>query len=146
MKIKQKTKKPLKPVKAITKYERMLAGMQKKQKKSGKKSAEKWFLYMLRCADQSLYTGVAKDIEKRFKAHISGKGARYTRTRLPLEIVYREVCRSRTDALVREFNVKKLTPKRKKVLVDAYRVGGRTLKAAIRASWVKKRKKGATKS
>nr|MBP9865569.1 GIY-YIG nuclease family protein [Candidatus Omnitrophota bacterium] len=63
--------------------------MQRNQKKTPKKRAEKWFLYMLRCADASLYTGIAKDIDKRFKVHSSGKGARYTRARLPVEIVYR---------------------------------------------------------
>jgi len=149
MKKKQKTKRPqvpIKPLKTLKPYERMLEGMQRKQKETGKKRAEKWFLYMLKCSDASLYTGIAKDIEKRFKAHSSGKGARYTRTRLPLAIVYREPCQSRADALVREFNIKKLTPKRKQTLVEAYRTGGKALKAAIRASFIKKRKKGATKS
>ena len=126
---------------AAKKYIRMLKGMLRKQKKTGKKRAEKWFVYMLRCSDASLYTGVAKDIEKRFKVHSAGKGARYTRTRLPLEIVYRETCKSRTDALVREFNVKKLKPKRKQTLVEAYGLGGKALRIAIRASRIKKRKK-----
>ncbi len=115
--------------------------MQRNQKKTPKKRAEKWFLYMLRCADASLYTGIAKDIDKRFKVHSSGKGARYTRARLPVEIVYRETCESRTDALVREFKVKKLSPKRKRTLVEAYRIGGKALKKAIRASVIKKKKK-----
>ena len=119
----------------------MLEGMQRKQKKTANKRAEKWFLYMLKCADATLYTGVAKDIEKRFKVHSSGKGARYTRARLPLEIVYREPCKSRTDALVREFKIKKLSPKRKRTLVDAYRIGGKVLKKAIRESIRQKKKK-----
>jgi len=131
-----------KPLKTIQKYERMLEGMQRNQKKTPKKRAEKWFLYMLRCTDASLYTGIAKDIDKRFKVHSSGKGARYTRARLPVEIVYRETCESRTDALVREFKVKKLSPKRKRTLVEAYRIGGKALKKAIRASVIKKKKRG----
>ncbi len=118
------------------KYKRMLAGMQRKQKKTGEKSAEKWFLYMLKCSDLSLYTGIAKDIDKRFKVHSSGKGARYTRTRLPLEIVYREPCKSRTDALVREFKVKKLKPLRKRLLAEAFKQGPKAL-----AVFLKKRKK-----
>jgi putative endonuclease len=128
------------------KYERMLEGMQKNQKKAGKKRAEKWFLYMLKCSDATLYTGVAKDIEKRFKVHSSGKGARYTRARLPLEIVYRETCKSRTDALVREFKIKKLNPKHKRTLVEAYRIGGKVLKKAIRESTRQKKKKRGRKN
>lgn len=122
-------------------YIRMLSGMQRKQKAAGRKRAEKWFLYMLKCADQSLYTGIAKDVEKRFKVHSSGKGARYTRTRLPLEIVYRETCQSRTDALVRELKVKKMTAKKKHGLVDAYRAGGTMLKKALRDSRIRTHKK-----
>lgn len=126
---------------AAKKYERMLKGMLRNQKKAGKNRAEKWFLYMLKCADTTLYTGVAKDIEKRFKVHSLGKGARYTRARLPLEVVYRETCKSRTDALVREFKIKKWTPKRKRTLVEAYRIGGQVLKKAIRESRSQKKKK-----
>ncbi len=93
----------------------MLEGMKANEKKSRRKrKREKWFLYLIRCNDFSLYTGIAKDVEKRFKMHCSGKGARYTRTRLPLEIVYHEVCKSRTEALVRECEVKAL-PREKKL-------------------------------
>lgn len=96
------------------KYKRMLLGMQAKEKRLRKKSKEKWFLYILKCADLSLYTGIAKDVEKRFQAHVSGKGARYTRTRLPLELMYQETCSSRSSALIRECAVKSL-PKAKKL-------------------------------
>ena len=95
-------------------YKRMLEGMQEKEKKSRKKRGEKWFLYMLKCSDNSLYTGVTKDMERRFKMHSEGKAARYTRTRRPLEIVYRETCKTRTEALVRECFVKAL-PRIKKL-------------------------------
>ena len=98
-------------------YKRMLKGMQRKEKKSSKKRGEKWFLYILRCADESLYTGIAKDVEKRFKKHSEGKGARYTRTHLPVEIVYKESCKSRTKALIREFAVKALPKSKKLVLI-----------------------------
>jgi|GEM_PF-164379 len=99
-------------------YKRMLDGMKKKQKKSRAKKNEEWSVYILRCGDESLYTGAAKDIDKRFLKHSSGKGARYTRTRLPLEIVYRESCRSRTDALVRECAVKALNRPKKLALIS----------------------------
>lgn len=99
------------------KYKKMLKGMQandKRRKKSKRKKEDKWFLYILKCGDNSLYTGIAKDIQKRFEAHSAGKGARYTRTRLPLELVYQETCPSRSAALIRECAVKSL-PKAKKL-------------------------------
>jgi predicted GIY-YIG superfamily endonuclease len=95
-------------------YKQMLARMQAKEKKSRKRRKERWFLYILRCSDQSLYTGITKDIERRFKMHAAGKAARYTRTRRPLEIVYRETLKTRTQALIRECAVKAL-PKTKKL-------------------------------
>ena len=95
-------------------YKAMLDGMQAQEKGAPKKRREKWFLYILRCADESLYTGITKDLERRFKMHAEGKGARYTRTRRPLQMVYREACRTRTEALVRECFVKAL-PKTKKL-------------------------------
>lgn len=51
-----------------------------------------WYLYILRCRDDSLYTGITTDVEKRLEMHRSGKGAKYTRGRAPLELVYREKC------------------------------------------------------
>ena len=71
-------------------YKRMLEGMKKnaKKKRRNSKRAQKWFVYMLNCADQTLYTGITNDMERRFKTHSAGKGARYTRARLPLEVVY----------------------------------------------------------
>ena len=100
-------------------YKHLLAAMQAKEKKARKKKqGEKWFLYILKCCDQSLYTGITKDIERRFKMHSAGKGARYTRTRRPLEVVYQEACKTRTKALVREYFVKTL-PKSKKLALIA---------------------------
>lgn len=101
-----------------TRYKQMLAGMQAKEKKSRKRRKEKWFLYILRCSDQSLYTGITKDIERRFKMHAAGKAARYTRTRQPLEIVYRETLKTRTQALIRECAVKALSKPKKLALID----------------------------
>lgn len=95
-------------------YKRMLAGMEEKEKTARSKKREKWFLYILRCRDHSLYTGITNDLGRRFQMHSDGKGARYTRTRRPLEMVYRETCKSRTAALIRECAVKAL-PKPKKL-------------------------------
>ena len=96
----------------------MLAGMEEKEKARPKKRRQKWFVYILKCADASLYTGIAKDLAKRFQMHSDGKGARYTRTRRPLEIVYQEICKSRTEALVRECAVKALPKAKKLALIE----------------------------
>lgn len=96
----------------------MLDGMQANEKKSRKKRREPWFLYILRCGDHSLYTGITNDIERRFKMHSQGKAARYTRSRQPLEIVYRETCKTRTEALIRECAVKTLTKTKKLALIE----------------------------
>lgn len=76
-----------------------------------------WYLYILRCADGSLYTGITTDVEKRFAAHSAGKGAKYTRGRGPLELVYREECGSHSDALKREWQIKQLPREEKEKLV-----------------------------
>ena len=76
-----------------------------------------WYLYILRCGDNTLYTGITTDVEKRFEAHKSGKGAKYTRGRGPLELAYREECGTHSDALKREAQIKKLTREQKQALI-----------------------------
>ena len=78
-----------------------------------------WYLYILRCADNTLYTGITTDVEKRLEAHRSGKGAKYTRGRAPLELVYRETCGSHSEALKRELSVKALAREEKQKLIEA---------------------------
>lgn len=73
----------------------------------------KWTVYMLRCGDGSLYTGIATDPNRRLQEHRSGKGAKYTRGRTPLELVYTEVCDTKSDALKRELAIKALTREQK---------------------------------
>jgi predicted GIY-YIG superfamily endonuclease len=90
-----------------------------KNRRGRRKKSEPWFLYILRCGDGTLYTGIAKNIVKRFKSHSAGRGARYTRTRLPLELTYQERCRNRTQALVREYAVKHYSKKKKESLIQA---------------------------
>ena len=75
-----------------------------------------WLLYILRCGDGSLYTGIAVDVQARLAIHRSGKGAKYTRGRGPLELVYTEVCGSHSDALKRELAVKALPIEEKRKL------------------------------
>ena len=78
-----------------------------------------WYLYILRCGDNTLYTGITTDVEKRLEAHRSGRGAKYTRGRAPLELVYRETCGSHSDALKREAEIKKLSRQAKEQLVKS---------------------------
>lgn len=76
-----------------------------------------WYLYILRCRDDSLYTGITTDVEKRLEAHRAGKGAKYTRGRGPLELVYREECGDHSEALKRELEIKALPREEKLKLI-----------------------------
>ena len=80
--------------------------------------ANSWKLYILRCGDGTLYTGITTDVEKRLAAHRSGKGAKYTRGRSPLELVYREECGDHSAALKREAEIKKLSREEKEKLIQ----------------------------
>lgn len=75
-----------------------------------------WHLYILKCGDGSLYTGITNDLPHRLEAHRTGKGAKYTRGRGPLELVYERSCDSYSQALKLEAAVKKL-PRQKKLLL-----------------------------
>lgn len=77
-----------------------------------------WTVYMLRCCDGSLYTGCTADMERRLAAHQSGRGAKYTRSRLPVELVYREEAADRSAALRREWAIKRLTRLQKLELLE----------------------------
>ena len=76
-----------------------------------------WFVYILRCGDGTLYTGVTDDLERRLAAHRTGTGAKYTRGRGPLELVYREEQPDRSAALRREYRLKRLTRREKETLI-----------------------------
>ena len=76
-----------------------------------------WQLYLLRCGDGTLYTGIAVDARKRLEMHRSGKGAKYTRGRGPLKMVYVEQCDGHPAALRRELEVKKLSRAEKERLI-----------------------------
>ncbi len=70
---------------------------------------EAWFVYLLRCGDGTLYCGIALDVAARLAQHAAGKGAKYTRGRSPLELVYTEACGTKADALRRERAIKRLS-------------------------------------
>jgi predicted GIY-YIG superfamily endonuclease len=74
-------------------------------------------VYIVRCADGSLYTGFARDPGERLRVHNSGKGAKYTASRLPVVLVYTEPCASLSAALRRECQIKTLTRARKEALI-----------------------------
>lgn len=86
-----------------------------------------WKLYMLRCRDGSLYTGITDDVQRRLAVHCSGKGAKYTRGRGPLELVYVEFCGSHSHALRRELEVKAMTRNQKIDLCERYLLGGKSM-------------------
>ena len=77
-----------------------------------------WYLYILRCRDGSLYTGITTDVQTRLEAHRAGKGAKYTRGRGPLELDYSENCGDHSAALKREFQVKALSRAEKMKLIE----------------------------
>lgn len=70
---------------------------------------KQWYVYILRCSDGTLYTGVSDDVARRAQVHNSGKGAKYTRSRTPVEVVYTEMCESYSAALKREYAIKQLS-------------------------------------
>jgi len=78
-----------------------------------------WFLYIIKCRDKSLYTGITTDISRRLKEHNAKKGGFYTRNKLPVKLAYQEPMRNRPEALKREAAIKKLTRKQKIQFVKA---------------------------
>ena len=71
-------------------------------------ASTRWLIYILRCSDGSLYTGITNDLPKRLKAHATGRASKYTRSRLPVSLAYSEPQRSKTAALKREAAIKGL--------------------------------------
>jgi putative endonuclease len=77
------------------------------------------YTYLLRCADGTLYCGWTNDIEKRLAAHNSGKASKYTRSRLPAELVYLEVYETKQEAMSREAQIKRLSRRQKLALISS---------------------------
>lgn len=76
-----------------------------------------WVCYLLRCADDTLYCGISNDMAKRLAAHNAGEGAKYTRGRLPVSVVYSENCADKSAALKREMQIKRLSRRAKEALL-----------------------------
>lgn len=94
------------------KYLRMLKGLKPDE------AGISWFVYILQCNDGTLYTGITNDVERRVQQHNDGKGARYTRTRRPVKLLYMETCEGRSHALIREYKIKSLPKNKKGLLVS----------------------------
>ncbi|MGL4344396.1 MAG: GIY-YIG nuclease family protein [Cellulosilyticaceae bacterium] len=75
------------------------------------------YVYIVECQDKTYYTGYTCDIEKRIKAHNEGKGAKYTRARLPVQLIYKEQFEDKREAMRREYAIKQLTRKQKIQLI-----------------------------
>ncbi|MBL1234248.1 MAG: GIY-YIG nuclease family protein [Rhodobiaceae bacterium] len=82
--------------------------------------AKSWYLYILECAGKRLYTGIAVDVDARFHAHVSGKGARFTKAFKPKRIAYTETHADRSAASSAEHAMKKLSADQKWALIAAY--------------------------
>lgn len=94
------------------------AGQKKEGERMEQEKARSYYVYMLRCADDTLYTGSTTDLARREQAHNSGKGAKYTRARRPVKMVYHEQLPSWPDALRREAAIKKLKRAEKEKLIE----------------------------
>jgi putative endonuclease len=80
--------------------------------------SDPWSVYIIRCHDGTLYCGATNNVPKRIDAHNKGKGAKYTKTRLPVLLVYKAVFETKSEALKREYAIKQLSRKQKEQLID----------------------------
>ncbi len=77
------------------------------------------YAYIVKCSDKTFYTGWTNDLEKRIEMHNSGKGAKYTKARLPVELVYYEAFDTKEEAMSREWHIKRLSRSEKQKLIEA---------------------------
>lgn len=85
------------------------------------------YTYIVKCSDGSLYTGWTNDIEKRIAAHNAGKGAKYTKPRRPVELVYLEKFETKKEAMSREFAIKRLKRGEKEELISSHGINSRNI-------------------
>jgi len=79
-----------------------------------------WYVYILKCKDNTLYCGITNDLDKRIKAHNNGSGAKYTTGRKPVELVYKEKCLNKSEALKREKQIKKMKKEQKLWMINGF--------------------------
>jgi putative endonuclease len=82
---------------------------------------KKWYVYILKCADDTLYTGITTDVNRRLNEHNKGTGAKYTKTRLPVVLMAVSEASDRSEASKEEYRIKQLTRKEKLLLIDGNR-------------------------
>ena len=98
--------------------------LKKGREPSPKPPAETWFVYMLRCADGSLYTGITKDMKRRWQQHDAGTASRYTRSRRPVKLVWQETQPTQSSALKREAAIKAMTRREKMAMIRQRKKAG----------------------
>jgi predicted GIY-YIG superfamily endonuclease len=81
--------------------------------------ADQWYVYILRCVDGSLYTGISTDVNRRLEQHNAGTASRYTRNRMPVTLEYQEKSTTKSNALKRELVIKALSRKAKEALIQS---------------------------
>ena len=104
----------------------------KDRKPKARPSGDEWFVYMVRCADGSLYTGIAKDVARRLRQHNAGTASRYTRSRLPVELVYQEAHPGQSSALKREAAIKAMDRRGKLTMAKQRKKSARTVRQVAR--------------
>ena len=94
------------------------------------------YVYILKCNDDSLYTGWTNNLERRIKAHSTGKGAKYTKARLPIKLVYFEEFEDKIEAMKREYAIKQLKRREKLILIiKKLKKKGKKLKTTYNCKW-----------
>ena len=96
----------------------------KDRKPKARSSGGEWFVYIVRCADGSLYTGITKDVKRRCQQHNAGTASRYTRSRLPVKLVYQEARPSQSSALKREAAIKGMARREKLAMIRLRKKAG----------------------
>lgn len=86
----------------------------------GKAKSRRWYVYILKCRDGTLYTGITNDLSRREEEHNRGTASRYTRSRRPVHIIFQEPCQNRSAALKKEYAVKSLTRKDKEDYIERH--------------------------
>ena len=106
------------PIINLVNSERFPLGLYERDPKTFQSPSMPWFLYVVKCQDTSLYTGITTDIPRRLKEHNSKKGAFYTKNKIPVELVYQEKMANQSEARKREAQIKRLARKEKLELIE----------------------------
>ncbi len=103
--------------------------MSKSPHKTRRSRSVRWYLYLMACSDGTFYTGITTDIARRLSEHNNGTASRYTRSRLPVKLIYQERCQNKSSALKKEYGIKALSRKEKENYILFHRgLGKKTSK------------------